>query len=623
MKRKSVIEKTVKALAHTPQYKMHKYFARRPYNVFRNLVKHYTNENDIVLDCFCGGGVTIFESLLLNRKVIGVDINPLSTFITEMQVKQIDLNRFKIEFLNFMTKLRKDYEKLYLFDIEGKTVKIIWTEWAYEVECPCCKSKVILSTENKISNGKYKCPNEECESNKAIKKGVLRVKCNPISKIPIKAKCEDELKNKFIHIFNQKEIGLILENIKNYPKYPILDEKIPGNWDRTIEDCLFQKGINKFSDLFTEKNYYLNCEILLRIIELKKELESDIVDAIYFTFSSSLRYTNNMSRVSENWENGNPTSMDKHAYWLPNQFVETNVLEVFEKRFDAILKGLEYTLKNLKSIKLKALNFDELAEEKDYLILNQSSSSLPIPDKSIDAVITDPPYGSNVQYAELSSFWNIWFKKYKNLDKFIYNDEEAVSNRKSNFQGSKSVTFYGEMLYKIFKEMNRVLKDEGYLVFTFNNKDINVWIELLKSLVKAGFYLPEKGVIYQDFISSYKNTSHLRFSGNIHGDFIYSFKKGYVERDKNFKIENYEKLLTEKIIEEIENLFKKNSEYSTTELYQNIISVLVQTLFQIISNYEETNEIEKVGNVSDDFIEKILNKYLENTEGMWKLKPMK
>lgn len=32
------IKESVKAQGHTAQYQMHKYFARRPYNVFRNLV---------------------------------------------------------------------------------------------------------------------------------------------------------------------------------------------------------------------------------------------------------------------------------------------------------------------------------------------------------------------------------------------------------------------------------------------------------------------------------------------------------------------------------------------------------------------------------------------------------
>ena len=47
-----------------------------------------------------------------------------------------------------------------------------------------------------------------------------------------------------------------------------------------------------------------------------------------------------MTRVTDNWENGNPTSMDKHAYWLPNQYVETNVVDIIFKRAKVYLLEL-------------------------------------------------------------------------------------------------------------------------------------------------------------------------------------------------------------------------------------------------------------------------------------------
>lgn len=47
-----------------------------PPQVPRNLLLKYTKENDIVLDPFCGSGTTLIECKLLNRRGIGVDINP-------------------------------------------------------------------------------------------------------------------------------------------------------------------------------------------------------------------------------------------------------------------------------------------------------------------------------------------------------------------------------------------------------------------------------------------------------------------------------------------------------------------------------------------------------------------
>lgn len=42
----------------------------------RNLLLRYSDEGDLVLDQFAGGGTTLVEAKLLNRNIIGVDINP-------------------------------------------------------------------------------------------------------------------------------------------------------------------------------------------------------------------------------------------------------------------------------------------------------------------------------------------------------------------------------------------------------------------------------------------------------------------------------------------------------------------------------------------------------------------
>ena len=42
----------------------------------RNLLLRYSKEGDTVIDQFAGGGTTLVEAKLLNRNVIGVDINP-------------------------------------------------------------------------------------------------------------------------------------------------------------------------------------------------------------------------------------------------------------------------------------------------------------------------------------------------------------------------------------------------------------------------------------------------------------------------------------------------------------------------------------------------------------------
>lgn len=56
--------------------------------VVRNLLLKYTDENDWVLDQFLGSGTVAIESLLLNRKIIGIDINKKALDISNDRTKQ-------------------------------------------------------------------------------------------------------------------------------------------------------------------------------------------------------------------------------------------------------------------------------------------------------------------------------------------------------------------------------------------------------------------------------------------------------------------------------------------------------------------------------------------------------
>ena len=130
-----------KSKRHTRQYQMHKYFARRPYNVFANLINHYSEENDIVLDCFCGGGVTVYESIAQNRKSIGVDLNPLATFITEMQIFDGDITDVEKLYDDFIKNMKSKYQNIYYVkfdDDEGY-------RWMAHIKLNVDVIKIILS----------------------------------------------------------------------------------------------------------------------------------------------------------------------------------------------------------------------------------------------------------------------------------------------------------------------------------------------------------------------------------------------------------------------------------------------------------------------------------------------
>lgn len=622
---KRTLDHAVTAKAHSPQYKMHKYFARRPYNVFQNIITTYTDPGDIVLDCFCGGGVTIFESAALNRIPIGVDINPLATFITRMQLFNGDVDELEDMLDKFITDLESIYKDWYYVEFDDDSGYMIWAEWSYEVICPECNTPFLLTDDNKISNGVYRCTNENCNGHLS---GIKRVSCIPhgekILRVLYKSDVTGEElvrsvnESNFPRV-NEEELNHILESLPERPDFPI-----PNDWDRYYEDRLVEKGVANYKDFYTKRNYVLNCIIFNKILEMRGNKRSKVNEYLYFLFSSSLRYTNKMTRVTENWENGKPTSMDKHAFWLPNVFVENNIFVSLKNRKNAIVKGCTYSRSVLDPALTEVYSFDDLHIKPSYMVLNQSSSSLDLPSQSVDAVITDPPYGSNVQYAELSTIWNVWFQRYQGLDSFIYKDEEAVVNRKSCFPEHKTISTYQSLLESVFKECHRVLKSNGCLVFTFNNKNIKVWLAMLAAVNEAGFYLPNDGVIFQDYIGSYKNTSHLRYKGNITGDFIYTFLKKPEEKCVFTKKPTAPGSEIISIIEDslngvIDKIFISSEvTMSTPELYQLILSKISQDLMKYLASFDSRKlDLDQFSKLSNNYIDNLLKKRLQYENGNW------
>src|SRR5699024_9522315 len=155
---------------------------------------------------------------------------------------------------------------------------------------------------------------------------------------------------------------------------------------------------------------------------------------LLLTFSATLRYTNNMTISTSMWQDGRPVAWAKHAYWMSYQFVEVNPIEYIEKRIQAIKSALLFQEKKFENTVKFIDSFEEITySPENCLLLNTDSSHLPIPDESVDLVLTDPPYGGNVQYGELSAFWLAWIYDELNISKECITDlaGEILVHRKN------------------------------------------------------------------------------------------------------------------------------------------------------------------------------------------------
>ena len=48
---------------------------QKPLLLMKKIIEKYTNEEDIVLDCFAGSGSTLEACKIMNRKYIGIELN--------------------------------------------------------------------------------------------------------------------------------------------------------------------------------------------------------------------------------------------------------------------------------------------------------------------------------------------------------------------------------------------------------------------------------------------------------------------------------------------------------------------------------------------------------------------
>lgn len=157
-------------------------------------------------------------------------------------------------------------------------------------------------------------------------------------------------------------------------------------------------------------------------------------------------------------------------------------------------------------------------------LLCQSSNKVPtVVDNIVDLIITDPPYGGNVNYSELSDFFYVWLRQLLKERYPEYAPEitpkaaEIVENRT---RGKTSEDFK-EGLKSVFIESNRVLRDDGILAFTFHHAEGETWQSLLEAICEAGFYLEAVYPIHGEA----ENSLHLMDKEAISYDLIHVCKK--------------------------------------------------------------------------------------------------
>lgn len=127
-------------------------------------------------------------------------------------------------------------------------------------------------------------------------------------------------------------------------------------------------------------------------------------------------------------------------------------------------------------------------------VLRASATGVPIPDSSLAAVVTDPPYYDAVPYADLSDFFYVWLKRaVGDLHPDVFRtpltpkSQELISYGSSGRgKGEKSPQWYESGMAQAFKEMHRTLGIDGVAAVMFAHKETSAWETLITGLIRSG-----------------------------------------------------------------------------------------------------------------------------------------
>ena len=152
------------------------------------------------------------------------------------------------------------------------------------------------------------------------------------------------------------------------------------------------------------------------------------------------------------------------------------------------------------------------APSSETTVIHGDARMLDLDDDSVDAVVFDPPYHNNVNYAELSDFFYVWLKRTTGyvLDDGLFANHltdkvnEAIASPARFKQqadianakrlGRRKVTAaalatddYQAKMDEIFRECHRVIKPDGIMVVMFTHRSNDAWNAMTIGLVEAGF----------------------------------------------------------------------------------------------------------------------------------------
>ncbi|MCY4104682.1 MAG: DUF1156 domain-containing protein [bacterium] len=129
-----------------------------------------------------------------------------------------------------------------------------------------------------------------------------------------------------------------------------------------------------------------------------------------------------------------------------------------------------------------------------------TATELPLPDGSLDAVMTDPPYDAMINYCDSSDLMYVWLKRAlrsahpwfgATTDPHGLQEktEEAVIRFGSVGDDHRSEANYRSCITKAFEQARRKVTADGVVTIVFGHGDPDAWARVLTAVSDAGLVL--------------------------------------------------------------------------------------------------------------------------------------
>jgi len=447
-----------------PAYMAHAYLTKVPVAAIEPFISAFTKPGDVVVDPFAGSGMTGVAAAILGRRSRLFDISVLGRHIGGNYLNIVDPEHLRKTARQVMDEAAAKVGDVYSVPcaVCDERATLSKTTWSIVVECPSCSEPVNFYQSIEAADwhkSKMTCPS----CNSAISSKARRVTEEPVIDC-VECSCSS------VQLNQPPQTETVDPSLEGLA-WP--DVEIPSDRQMYQASALGKHGLTTIASFYSQRNL----AVLAALRESIADVEDDALRGkLLFAFTAVL------TRASKRyqWSHKRPLNAANANYYVAPVFYEWNVYDLFTRKVEAALRSDDW----LRMRHAEETGEPDLAPDSAYEVA--SADALPLPDNSVDYVFTDPPFGSNLFYADMALFQEAW------LGTFTDHKLEAVIDRgtRKKRDGGR----YEKLLTHALSECRRILRPGGYVTMVFGNSTGSVWALVQRAVEQAGLVIEPNSV---------------------------------------------------------------------------------------------------------------------------------